>query len=291
LEFRSNNLVAEWENARKSYSWTADLSNFPYRENYKGYFNRFIDGKNITSFENRFRASLKTKHDFVVAGEVYYWKNHIYDNCNQKTNALLELLSKKENWETFVYNLVGLATFPTLENMNAFREACGQPYGFASPVTFLSFYSPSDYPMVDRRIGLWWNAYKAEHGRESAPEFIRIKGKPLELNEQNWQAYLEWTTFCGKYAMMLNCWTKMIWITRDVEMAVWQANNKPLPSVRAILACLEKKEMIAKQRKEIAEKEQRAKQRMKDAEMEEERRREKEEYQKKIKRIRESEIL
>ena len=70
-------------------------------------------------------------------------------------------------------------------------------------------------------------------------------------------------------------------------MAVWQARNKRLPSLREIQASAE----AAEHRNEIEAKNLRARQRMKDAEIEKEKKREKEEFQKKIKRVRDSEIL
>ncbi len=221
-------MIKSWEDAHSSYNWTVDLGDFKYKENYKGYFNQIIRKATTSSFEDKFRSSLEKLETFVTAGEVYFWKNHIYPNSHEKTNELLKLLAQEENWAKFVYGLAELATSPTFKNIDAFRNACGQPYGFASPVTFLSFYKPDDYPMVDRRIGLWWNENITDF-KESFTKFDQKDNGTLELTEQNWNAYLEWTDFCGEYSILLNLESTMHWRARDVEMAVWEAQKRKIP--------------------------------------------------------------
>ena len=218
-----------WEKARSKYDWTVDLRDFKHKDNYEGYFNEVIDNENTLSFENKFKLSLESEQTFVTAGEVCFWKNYGSHLSRDKlTNSLLKLLAQDKKWETYVYSLVELATTPTFENIDSFRKACGQPNGFATPVTFRSFYNPNAYPMVDKIIGFWWNAHKAEYWKSNAPNFLQRDGDGwLGLNEQNWNAYLEWTNFCREYSTLLN------WRARDVEMAVWEAQKRKVP-----LSCL-----------------------------------------------------
>lgn len=172
---------------------------------------------------------MQSEQTFVTAGEVCFWKNYgSHLSRDGITYRLLKLLALNENWKSYVYALVELALAPSFENFNSFMKACGQQNGFATPITFLSFYEPTVYPMVDKIIGFWWNAHKSEYWKSDALAFSQRDDGWLQPIQQNWDAYLEWADFCKKYSYLLTSKTGSPWRARDVEMAVWEAQKRNL---------------------------------------------------------------
>jgi hypothetical protein len=113
-----------------------------------------------------------------------------------------------------------LASRPTWESFNAVKKICG---GFALPLTFLSFYDPEQFPMVDRKVGIWWS--RKFSGK---PQF-KMNGKVISPIKSSWEAYLAWTEFCQHHTAYLTTLGDRDWRARDVEMAVWTDANAQLP--------------------------------------------------------------
>ena len=231
-------MCSGWNNAYRIYRWTVDLRHFIDSGNYRGYFDRIIGPDNVVEFENTFRQAInKAKEDgsFAIAGEVCFWKN--YGNAparNRVTQALLDHLSSPDNWKEFAKRIQEISNNPSYDNFVALRDACNQPMGFATPITFLAFYTPTKYPMVDKHIANWWKAHKADHGFGDSGRFSQrcdgwIQTYTISQNKLNWNAYMTWKRFCNDYAVKIakNC--GLDWRARDVEMAVWQAQKKNIP--------------------------------------------------------------
>jgi hypothetical protein len=222
------NELESWKKSLSKYNWTVDLRNYPHRQIYNGYFNQVVNNKNTTAFEDKFRSSINSD-TFVVAGEVCYWKNYGSHTSRDKlTYNLLKLLAEKNSWIEFKHRLKELESMPTYHNIETFRIACGQPNGFATPDTFLSFFNPTLYPMVDKIIGKWWNRNKSNYWKSSESPFLQRSDGWLGLNEQNWNAYLEWASFCREYSNSLSSMPGEQWRARDVEMAVWEVEKGDL---------------------------------------------------------------
>jgi len=217
-----------WYEANRQYSWTVDLSHFSRAADYPEYFNRVIASADVMAFEKRFRVAIDGNGSFEIAGEVCFWKN--YGNAkarNQVTQGLLAHLRKSANWNTFVRAVKQLSTNPSYDNFTGLRNACNQPRGFATPITFLAFYRPIEYPMVDKRIANWWAVNRAKYGYGASPKFSQrndgwIQTYTILQNKQNWNAYVAWKEFCNDYAMRMAKNYGLNWRARDVEMAVWE---------------------------------------------------------------------
>jgi hypothetical protein len=215
-----------WNEAYRSYSWKVDLRHFQKAVDYPGFFNRIIEPGDVKAFEDRFRAAINDDGSFVIAGEVCFWKNYgIVGNRDRATQKLLNYLRDSPNWNTFVQEVKQAVKNPSHANFIALRDACNQPRGFATPITFLAFYKPTEYPMVDKHIANWWVENNTRHGYGASKIFsqredgwIQTYSRPQV--KQNWNAYIGWKEFCNDYAIKLN------WRARDVEMAVWQASKE-----------------------------------------------------------------
>ena len=153
----------------------------------------------IVQSEDSFRAALTPYGRVERAAEVAFWKNFGAFLAKTKiTNALLTHLSMPSAWEKFVPTVKNLAAEPTWRNFGNLIESCGMKLGFATPLTFLSFYDPKNFPMVDKRIGKWWS--KRFPGE---PQFT-WNGEVISPSKQSWAAYLAWTAFCRRQASQLS---------------------------------------------------------------------------------------
>jgi len=220
-----------WIDAYEKYSWTVNLTKFKDSVEYPNYFNCVITQANVVAFEDKFRAMIDGAGSFGVAGEVCFWKNYgNFQSRNRITQRLLLHLKTPRNWDIFVRALKKLSENPSFNRFVAFREACNQPKGFATPITFLAFYNPVEYPMVDRHIANWWTRNKTKYGFGTSPIFSQrsdgwIQTYTNSQNKQNWNAYISWTRFCGDYAELASRNCGLNWRARDVEMAVWEAQK------------------------------------------------------------------
>ena len=225
-----------WYEAYRKYSWTVDLRHFSGAADYPDYFNQVITPTRVVTFESKFRTAIDVNGAFQIAGEVCFWKN--YGNVlarNQVTQDMLTYLRNRVNWDKFVRAVKQASSNPSYENFIALRDACNQPRGFATPITFLAFYKPTEYPMVDKHIASWWavNRAKYGYGYGASPEFSQrndgwIQANTISRNKKNWNAYVAWKGFCNDYAMRIAKNYGLNWRARDVEIAVWEAYKNDL---------------------------------------------------------------
>lgn len=227
---RNNNFPCDkWYEAYNKYNWTVDLSHFNNAGVYPGHFNRVIKSHTTRTFEDEFRRAIDCNGSFEIAGEVCFWKNYGNPQArDQITQRLLNHLADQQNWGNFIKAVRELSSNPTYENFQNLKQACGQRHGFATPITFLAFYNPEEYPMVDKHVANWWNENKQQHNYADSPEFVQRRDGWIFSNEQNWNAYLAWRNFCRAYADRVNRYCGWNWRSRDIEMAVWSACSNNL---------------------------------------------------------------
>jgi len=224
-----------WLTALQNYNYYANLAEYDNRDQYsegftKPSFTAVIDRSNTKIFEEAFRTVIEARlySKFSIIGEVCFWKIFNKNDPNSLTTRMLNFLEDQEKFHEFCINLHNLSENPNLNNFKKFRQSCGQPNGFAVPITFLSFYRSSQYPMADAYVSLWWNTNKSRFGCNLSKPFIphgRISGSNQDV-ENNLEAYCDWTKFCQKYSLLLSSMTQIIWRARDVEMAVFYNQQK-----------------------------------------------------------------
>jgi hypothetical protein len=188
-----------WIKAYTSYNWTVALSKFQEAEKYQNAFNSVITPQKLIEFETSFRREINSPDNlsFVRAGEVYFWKNYgAFQNRDTITGKLLDHLSVRQHWDRFSSAVQNVAKDPKYDKFLDLVTACNQPYGFATPVTFLAFYQPTDFPMVDRHIAEWWNNNSDLFGYEKDLKFSYPTGT-IPKSQNNWNAYIYWTIFCN----------------------------------------------------------------------------------------------
>jgi len=220
------------------YDYNADLTKFREKNDYTGggfttpSFQAQVSHTNIKLFEDLFRKVIVERNFSKVSiiGEVCFWKTYTKKDPHSLTKRMLDRFKYEKNFNNFCINLYNLAENPTQENFNNFRITCGQPHGFAVPITFLSFFRPDKYPMADSVIAHWWCNNKERFGSASSHDFCpygMISGQDEDI-EHNWNVYHQWMNFCQKYASILTAKTQLIWRARDVEMAVFYNCQKGL---------------------------------------------------------------
>jgi hypothetical protein len=215
-----------WHNALEQYNWKVDLRRFRGAANYPGYFNRVIRPADVMAFEDAFRTAVNEAGPFEIAGEVCFWKNYgVFQARNRVTQKLLTHLAERVNWDRFVRAVKRVSNNPSYDSFVTLQVTCNQLYGFATPITFLAFYKPTEYPMADRHIANWWRAHKADYGFGDSPDFSQYNGV-IQACKISWNAYIAWRKFCCDYAVRMAKNWGLNWRARDVEMAVWEAQKK-----------------------------------------------------------------
>ena len=223
-----------WTDALNEFNWQADLTAFRDAHLYPNHFNDAIGPAQLHDFEDAFRLAVDNAMPFEIAGEVCFWKNYgSYLARNNITANLLQHLGNVGNWNTFVQAVQAVCNNPTLENFIALRQACSQPSGFVTPITFLGFYNPMQYPLVDKHIASWWRDHRICYGFRRELDFKQradglIQADNPQNTDLNWNAYLVWKRFCCSYAQQINVNCGWQWRARDVEMAVWMAARQNL---------------------------------------------------------------
>lgn len=193
-------MFENWEKAYGMFNWTVDLCRFRWAADYPGYFNRVVSPAELLTFESNFRTAIDDSGPFEIAGEICFWKNYgNFQNRDRVTLRLLTYLSISVNLDRFVRAVKHVSEDQNYDNFVMLQNSCNQRSGFATPITFLSFYKPTEFPMVDRYIAFWWNVNKDSFGYERAPRFQQSKGGLVPPNEHNWNAYLTWKGFCHDY--------------------------------------------------------------------------------------------
>lgn len=221
-------MTDNWVRVLKSYSWSANLQDFSDSCEYPDFFESDITSGETTELEKKFRRAVDEGGSLEIAGEVCFWKLYGQGRVrNKKTSELLKHLEDGE-WEGFSQAVRELSLRPSYENLKNLCSRCGQAYGFAIPITFLSFYNPQEYPMVDKLVGTWWNENKERHGYGDDPEFKQRSDGYIPKSRKNWDAYLAWSGFCRGYSEALSSETGKDWRARDVEKAVFTAQERGL---------------------------------------------------------------
>ncbi|HTA71100.1 MAG TPA: HEPN domain-containing protein [Bryobacteraceae bacterium] len=213
-------VYSTWQAARRKFNWSVDLRKFKDAAKYPGFFDRVIPPEQIEQFEADFRAGLVPRGKVERAAEIVYWKNGGNFRARDRiTRDLFIWIDGPQDWLKFVDALKNLAATPTWECFKNLITACGLTSGFATPLTFLSFYDPKRFPMVDQRIGKWWLRRFPDN-----PQFAwNPDTTVIAQNKKSWEAYIAWTEFCRRQAAGLS------WRARDVEMAVWSDRDAQLP--------------------------------------------------------------
>ena len=234
-EFVEGRFAERWSHARAAFDWKADLRKFRDRQKFEGFFDREITPSTLVEFEQVFRNSLSTG-ELRRAGEVCFWKN-FKRKGNALASGLLAYLAVPGNWEVFVDDLKRLASDPTFENLKAFRSACGEKLGLATPVTFLAFYQPERFPMVDRLVAEWRRQNAKRLGYVEAEHFSqRTPDGGIQGNQQSWKAYLGWAKFCRRTAKPLAELTRQPWRARRGDGSLDRPEEIALPAPVAIPA-------------------------------------------------------
>ncbi len=228
-----------WKEQLSTYSWDVNLASFKYAKEYPGFFNRVVRPTQVVQFETMLRNTINDSGNYQIAGEVCYWKNYgNHQSRDELTNTLLHHLVIRSDWLHFCSTVQTVCTHPILDAFLELQYASGQSKGFATVITYISFYNPQLFPMVDKHIANWWSTNRQHFGLNLKPTFAQresdgwIETTSSSLVSQNWNAYMEWTYFCRDYAQHLGGWR-----ARDVEMAVWMAQKHkqllpPLPIKR-----------------------------------------------------------
>ncbi|MBM4294382.1 MAG: hypothetical protein FJ126_05675 [Deltaproteobacteria bacterium] len=222
-----------WTRALNLYCYPVDLRAYRRSHEFPGFFEMLIQGDRTSTmaFENRFR---ETAPNHIAAFlEVVFWKLFSQGGRRDiKTDNVKDHVQRSNILPKNLWNAVLI--FLKDQNLNNLRSIRTM-LGFTAPVlattlTFPAFAHPDTFPMVDTRVAKWVNEHFQE-GHNINKKYkltnFNYNGQGV-LTENDFTNYLHWVGWCRETSEILTRQTGEKWRARDVEMAVFTAQDKKI---------------------------------------------------------------
>ena len=230
--------MKSWVEALNDYSYPVKLSSYEQPNRFTNYVTKDIDGgRNSTiQFENHFREN--AHHSIEVYFEVIFWKLYSQLNIRQtRTTEMIDNILRLGTTPQELYDSIkAFAISPNKSNLQTLRLFLSiKTDVLAVPLTFVAFFSPAKYPMVDRVVAGWINENLSEHNKSRQAKltpFISFNKGYTSLRDVDFLNYINWVNWCNETAHILNEGTAIEWRPRDVEMAVFAAERDKRKSIR-----------------------------------------------------------
>lgn len=243
-----------WLNALKKYKYPKEL--YKLSSDVSDLSNAFFLPKDYTGercatidFESYFRKQAPSNPK--VWHEVALWK--LYSQLNSPRRIGWERIRDiRKNVSTqddakCLWQIVQRFTAQTTgeeDKKDALKELM-QKLGFkdriAVTITFIAFAAPNFYPMIDTKVGDWINCNYSNYQFTDmllqpfeTIKFVDRNGKRerkyTTIAISDFKAYLKWALWCREIARLLSSMVPIEfgWRARDVEMAVFTAQDKGL---------------------------------------------------------------
>jgi hypothetical protein len=228
--------VSNWDNARDSYAYYFDLSQFHRKKEFSNqYFNLESKGdrESTKKFEIRFQINAPYHNEVFI--EVLFWKlfskratgNINYFDSNDWYNNAINTL-KKTSPTNFWDEITNFVRNVKLDNFEEARENYRSIAGnlkiknkLIIPLTFTSLAYPDVLPMIDRVVISWINKNYPRHNKNRERQMISFSGNSPTI-ENDFEKYIQWVRWCQDSALILNDNSSYDdWRPRDVEMAIF----------------------------------------------------------------------
>ena len=220
-----------WTKMLSRYLYPVRLSCFEYSNRFPQHFNKNIigDRKSTIAFENYFREN--AKNTIEVYFEVVFWK--LYSQANNRQRGTIRIMnyitSNKIAPKVLFEAMTNFVDMPSRRNLQNFHSLLGiKTNVLAVPLTFISFFNPKKFPMVDNVVARWVNQNFAKHNNNRQNKLTPFIRGYTSLRDNDFENYLNWVGWCNEVAKLLTKRTCNEWRARDVEMAVFTAERKSL---------------------------------------------------------------
>jgi len=222
--------MRSWIEALNTYSYPVKLSCYKHYNRFQNYFNKDIIGdRNSTmEFENYFREN--ARRSIEVYFEVIFWKLYSQVIIRQRrTTEMINNILKLKTKPYELYDAIEAFTInPSKSNLQDLRLLLGiKTDVLAVPLTFVAFFNPEKYPMVDNVVARWVNANHIKHNASRQTKLTPFVStyRYTSLKEIDFRSYVNWVGWCNEGAQILTDKTSIKWRARDVEMAIFAARN------------------------------------------------------------------
>lgn len=182
------------------------------------------DREATIALEDWFRANCE--HSLEPWLVVAYWKNgsqggrarKVVDGLRKHFSEVATQPSQLFDGMIAFVESQSKSTFVTFRNLLFPRSR-----SLATAWTFVSFYRPMQFPMVDTRIAKWVlrnkRAIESKSGQVVLPKYPDNGSTVLTLSDFQFVEW--WSTWCRNQAKYLSANSRLDWRARDVEMAVY----------------------------------------------------------------------
>lgn len=217
-----------WEKALNEYSYYVNLKDYKRASKFTDFFNKSISGdrESTMAFEKYFQKN--AEDNIEVFFEVIYWKLYTQSGrAEHLTNKRVDFIQKEEItseklWDT----LQKFIESPEKDNLQNIRDMLGfcSPV-LAVPLTLVAFANPKKFPMIDNNVADWVNENYCDHNANKRNELTPFKKSSTSLRDNDFDNYLNWVYWSREVAQILTQKTELNWRARDVEMAVFTAQQ------------------------------------------------------------------
>jgi len=228
-------MVESWKYYLSKYDYPVQLWKFEIAKQYPKHFQMKIRGdhESTVAFEDYFRENMKDSVE--VYYEVVFWKYFSQPQFRQVgTGRIVEHIEERGVDAKSLYQSIhDFTEDPRIRNLKKIRWLLGiSSRVLAVPLTLVSFYDPSSFPMIDNVVAKWVNRNYEEHSGNRTHKLTPFDMKYTSLQDNDIENYINWKNWCCEMANALTEKAGILWRARDVEMTIftYERNRKKNPN-------------------------------------------------------------
>ena len=217
-------MVESWKYYLSKYDYPVQLWKFEIAKQYPQHFKMEIRGdhKDTVAFEDYFRENMI--NSIEVYYEVIFWKYFSQPQFRQVgTGRIVEFIEERGVDAKSLYQSIhDFTEAPSIRNLKKIRWLLGiSSRVLAVPLTLVSFYDPSSFPMIDNVVAKWVNRNFEGYSKNKTYPLTPFDRKYTSLQDNDFDNYINWKNWCCEMAEVLTDKTNTPWRARDVEMAIF----------------------------------------------------------------------
>ncbi len=221
-------MLNSWEKALNEYSYCVKLKNYERASEFSSFFDQSISGdrESTIALEKHFRTNAEDNIEAFF--EVIYWKLYTQGGRGEhRTNEIVDFIQKEEITSEELWDSIQkFIESPEKDNLQNIRDMLGLTTPvLAVPLTLVAFANPKKFPMIDNRVASWINENYSDHNANKRNKLTPFKKNYNVLRDNDFDNYLNWIYWSREVAQILTKKTELNWRARDVEMAIFTAQQ------------------------------------------------------------------
>lgn len=230
-------MVESWKYYLSKYDYPVQLWKFELAKQYPNHFQMKIRGdhESTVAFEDYFRENMEDSVE--VYYEVVFWKYFSQPQFRQVgTGRIVEHIEERGvDAKSLHQSIQEYTKDPSIIALKKLRQLLGlRSNVLAVPMTLISFYEPTAFPMVDNVVAKWVIQNHEKYNENTTHQLTPFLKNHTSLQDNDFRNYISWKNWCCEMAGILTENTETPWRARDVEMAVFTYERRRKKSTRNV---------------------------------------------------------